>query len=178
MMAELFVACKGEYWKYQVHQGFRQISCVLHDVLVLDARHIYVGIKSRPGVNYISVLRATFSYKSAFLTPKFCTKALFLVWNFWHQNHALIILMKLTPVKNVARNTSRFKPGYNELLWDQKTESSLILNTDVSNLENDYLKICLLGTAISKLLSKIPWGLSGAPPPPPPGCLCVGFEWG
>jgi len=48
-------------------------------------------------------------------------------------------------------------------------KKSLISNTDFSNLENDFLEICLLETVISNLILKNPWGLPG-----PPG-VCMGL---
>ena len=61
----------------------------------------------------------------------------------------------------------------------QDAEKSLISNTDFSNLENDFLEICLFETVISNLILKNPWGL---PRPPFPGCVygsvCVWYVWG
>jgi len=50
-----------------------------------------------------------------------------------------------------------------------RSEKSLISNTDFSNLENDYLEICLHKMLISNLISKNPWGFPG-----PPG-VCMGL---
>jgi len=40
---------------------------------------------AKPGVNFINILRTSFSYESTFLPPKFRTEAVFWVWNFWRQ---------------------------------------------------------------------------------------------
>jgi len=53
------------------------------------------------GVNLYNILRAPFSYESAFLVPKFCTKALFSSYVLAkkvlsYEKRARIMLMKLT----------------------------------------------------------------------------------
>ncbi len=43
----------------------------------------------------------------------------------------------------------------------QTSNPKKVINTDFSNLENDFLKICLLETVISNLILKKPLGLPG-----------------
>ncbi len=50
--------------------------------------------KPSAGVYFINVLHAFFSYKCAFLAPKFHSKAVFWVWNFWHQKFETKIARK------------------------------------------------------------------------------------
>jgi len=69
------------------------------------------------------------------------------------------IILTFMVTKTETKNEGLVHTREKNMLFLRKSpisEKSLISNTDLSNLENDYLEICLLETVISNLISKNP----------------------